>query len=169
MCFESQYLDLPHRQDEANGKMYGITVFSLFCGPLLKQMKPAGYCTAYVKCMQRVKSQHVPGRMHACCNNDCKSGLKSNIFMLGVVGLNTTLFWSGWISRNFSIRPNSFLPAYKAGLAPLTSAIFQPAPHMQVVILNYCRALQPKSLGLLVDHARDLHRLEIYGEERPTP
>ncbi|CAN0426887.1 unnamed protein product, partial [Pylaiella littoralis] len=34
---------------------------------------------------------------------------------------------------------------------------------LRVVILNYCRALQPKSLGLLVDHARDLHRLEIYG------
>lgn len=50
----------------------------------------------------------------------------------------------------------------------ISLCIFQTVPHMQVVILNYCRALQPKSLGLLVDHARDLHRLEIYGEESLT-
>jgi len=35
-----------------------------------------------------------------------------------------------------------------------------------VVVLNYCRALQPKFLARLVDHARYLHRLEIYGERR---
>ena len=34
----------------------------------------------------------------------------------------------------------------------------------QVAILNNCKALHAKFLALLVDHARRLHRLEIYGE-----
>lgn len=35
---------------------------------------------------------------------------------------------------------------------------------LQVAVLNYCRALSPKALALLVNHARHLRKLEIYGK-----
>ncbi|CAM9785886.1 unnamed protein product [Scytosiphon promiscuus] len=37
---------------------------------------------------------------------------------------------------------------------------------LRVVVANYCRALTPKFLARLVDHARHLHRLEIYDKGR---
>lgn len=38
----------------------------------------------------------------------------------------------------------------------------------QVAVLNHCRALDLKFLALLVDHARHLRRLEIYGKSGST-
>ena len=71
--------------------------------------------------MRSIKSQHVPGRKDTASKNICNSGLKSSSFDARHPGAESPpLFFSSSTFGNFSNRPDSFLRAYKVGLAPLT-------------------------------------------------
>lgn len=69
--------------------------------------------------------------------------------------------------RKPEARPGYFMPTPPQPPHPQYSH-FSFARTRQVVVLNYCRGLQAKFLAKLVDHAKHLRRLEIYGKHRSS-